>query len=131
MNDDDLGPAQDNIRHNGMHFLPVPPFLQNLTILEVALIRRITVIMNVHLLRYGMLASKGHSISFPQRMQIAKELPLLPSEVGIVVLRRKGSQNSMRQYTVQRSKVENALRGLCFGYPEGGVQFPDAVNTEL
>ncbi|XP_057310732.1 uncharacterized protein LOC130648690 [Hydractinia symbiolongicarpus] len=131
VDDDDLGPLHDNIRHNDMHFLPVPPYLQNLTILEVALIRRITVIMNIHLLRYGMLASKGHCISFPQRMQIAKELPSLPSQVGIVVIKKKGTRNSVQQYTVQRGKVENALRGLCFGYPEGGTEYPDTNSEHL
>ena len=130
VHDDDLGPATHTIRDNGMHFLPVPPYLQNLTLLEISLIRRITVIMNIHLLRYGMLASKGHCISLPQRMRIATELPLLPSEVGIVVLRKKGSKTTIRHYTVERNKVENALRGLCFGYPEGGLEFPQgAVNN--
>ena len=47
--------------------------------------------MNVHVLRYGMLTSKGHCISLPQEMKIAASLPLLPEEVGIVILKRKGS----------------------------------------
>ena len=70
--DDDLGPSCHQIRHNDMHFLPIPPYLQNLTMLKVSLIRRITVIMKIHLLRFGMLSSKGHCISLPQQMQIAK-----------------------------------------------------------
>ena len=115
-----------------MHFLPIPPYLQNLTILEISLIRRVTVVMNIHLLRYGMLSSKGHCISLPQRMRIATELPLLSSDVGIVVLRRKdSSNNSMRQYTVQRDKVQNALLGLTFGFQHGGLQYPQGAAIHL
>ena len=40
------------------------------------------------MLRYGMMASKGHSVSLPNDMKIATHLPLLPEEVGIVVLKR-------------------------------------------
>ena len=57
--DESMGPKGDSIRHNGMHFLPVPPYLKNLTTVEMTLISKIAVIMNVHVLRYGMLASKG------------------------------------------------------------------------
>ena len=118
--DDDLGPV-GTIRHNNMHFEEVPPYLKGLTMLEESLIRRITVIMNIHLLRYGMLSSKGHSISLPQRMRIAKELPRLPTEVGIVVIRKTSNTGTMREYTVKREKVENALRGLCFGKTRGWI----------
>ena len=58
----DLGPTTDTIRHNNMHFLPVPPYLQNLTCLEMSLISRISVIMNIHVLKYGMMSAKGHCI---------------------------------------------------------------------
>ena len=51
-------------------------------------------------------------------------MPLLPTEVGIVVLRRKGSGKTS-QYTVQRHVIENALKGLCFGFPEGGTIVPN------
>ena len=70
-----MGPETDEIRTNNMHFLPTPPYLKNLTTVEMALISKITVVMNVHVLRYGMLASKGHCISLPQEMNIAKKLP--------------------------------------------------------
>ena len=107
-----------------MHFEAIPPYLQNLTTLEAALISRISVAINVHILRYGMLAYKGHCVSLPQEMQIATQLPLLPQEVGIVVLKRKGSNEALRQYTVKRKTVEDALKGLCFGYPHGGTTLP-------
>ena len=121
--DIDIGPPTNKMRHQNMHFSEIPPYLKNLTTVEMALISRITVVMNVHLLRYGMLASKGHCVSLPQDMKIASSLPLLPTEVGIVVLRRKGSGKTT-QYTVQRNVVQQALKGLCFGFPEGGTIVP-------
>ena len=86
----------------------------------MALTSWITVVMNVHLLRYGMLASKGHCVSLPQEITIASSLTLLPTEDGIVVLRRKGSGKT-NQYTFKRHVAKNALKGLCFGFPEGGT----------
>ena len=138
--DVDMGHRGDVIRHNNMHFAEIPPYLKYLSTVEMALISRITVVMNVHLLRYGMMSSKGHCVSLPQEMTIASCLPLLPTEVGIVVLRRKGSGRT-RQYTVQRDVVEKALKGLCYGFPLGGTEIqkegftlyngPDHVNMPL
>ena len=137
--DVDMGHRGDAIRHN-MHFAEIPPYLKDLSTVDMALISRITVVMNVHLLRYGMMSSKGHCVSLPQEMTIASCLPLLPTDVGIVVLRRKGSGRT-RQYTVQRDVVEKALKGLCYGFPLGGTEIqkegftlyngPDHVNMPL
>ena len=91
-----------------MNFGEISPYLKDLS--------RITVVMNVHLLRYGMMSSKGHFVSLPQEMTIASCLPLLPTGVGIVVLRRKGSGRT-RQYTMQRNVVEKTLKGLRYGFP--------------
>eukprot|EP00111_Clytia_hemisphaerica_P009342 TCONS_00027422-protein len=120
--DKDLGPSSDRIRHNGMHFLPTPPFLQHLTMVERLMIAKITVCTNIHLLRYGMLSSKGHSVSIPNKMSIAKHLPLLPEEIGVIILKRKNQNITSKQYGVRRHKVEQALNGLCFGYPNGGYE---------
>ena len=46
-------------------------------------------------------------------MTIASGLPLLPTEVGVVVFRRKGS-GKPSQYTVQRHVVETSLKDMCF-----------------
>ena len=104
-----------------MHFEDIPPYLNNLSAVEKALISKITVCTNVHMLRHGMLSAKGHSISIPQRMAIATKLPLLPEDVGLIILRRQGSNNTTKHYTVQRKKVEEAIKGLCYGFPNGGV----------
>ena len=105
-----------------MHFETVPPYLLNLSTVELALISRITVCLNVHILRYGMLTAKGHSISIPQRMTIAKKLPLLPENIGIGILRCKGKNDVMKHYAVKRKNVERALNGLCYGFPNGGFE---------
>ena len=41
----------DRIKSNNQHFLPVPPYLQNLSAVEIALISKISVVMNIHTLR--------------------------------------------------------------------------------
>ena len=126
----DLGPEKSLIRHNNMHFYPIPDVLKQLTTIELALISKITVCMRVHMLRYGMLSSKGHSVSVPQRMSIARQLPKLPQQVGIVVLKRKGQNQKSKHYTVKRKSVEDALNCLCYGIPNGGLD-KAAPNTYL
>ncbi|XP_066910877.1 uncharacterized protein [Clytia hemisphaerica] len=126
----DLGPPSHPIRHNGMHFLPIPPFLQNLTMVERLLIAKITVCTNVHLLRHGMLSSKGHTVSIPNKMEIARHLPQLPDKIGVIVLKRKNQNTRSRQYAVKRDKVEQALKGLCFGYPNGGYDEEEPGTTQ-
>ena len=59
-----------------------------------------------------MLSSKGHAVAIPQDMNISRSLPKLPEEVGIVVLRRKGSNQTTKHYFVKRSAVDNALKGI-------------------
>ena len=129
----DLPPITLNnkIRHNNMHFSEQPPFLKNLTLVELALVSKISVIMNIHILKkFGMFSYTGHTVSLPQKMKIATELPLLPEEVNILLITRKNSKNSNKHYTVQRDSVQKALEGLCFGFPHGGVDFPNDTCTK-
>ena len=78
-----------------------------------------------------MMSAKGHCISLPHKMRVATHLPLLPSEVAIVVLRKKGTNQCVKQYTAKRNTVEQALRGLCFGFPEGGCAHADKICDKL
>ena len=137
---EDLGHVDDETRHNSMHFLPTPPHLLDLTVVERALIARVSCVMRVHLLRcdnsskvaelsehatpysiaiyqcrHGMLSGKGHCVSVPNEMSIATQLPLLASHVRIVVLRRRDAKQQLRNYTVERWRVQHALEGLCYG----------------
>lgn len=52
------------------------------------MIRKIQVAMYVHSLKYGMLASKGHAVAIPHNMKIATSLPLLPSEISILLKKK-------------------------------------------
>ena len=78
-----------------------------------------------------MYAGKGHSITLPRPMSIAKELPLLPSDVGIVILKRIGASGKSRHYSVKRQVVQDALEVLCYGYPLGGVDSPNELCNEV
>ena len=84
------------------------------------MIARIVTVQRVHLLRGGMYSSKGHCTSLPNDLQIASQLPRLPSEVGIIILRRRHSSEKIRGYAVERAKVQAALEGLCYGFPKRG-----------
>ena len=86
--------------------------------------------MNVHVLKTGMFSSRGHCVSLPQAMTEAKQLPLLPAEVNIAVLKRVGTDGKIKQYFVKRAVVQQALEGLCYGFPQGGCDEPNGLNTE-
>jgi hypothetical protein len=73
--------------------------------------------MHVHTLKYGMLASKGHAVSIPQNMKVYSQLPLLPEEVGVLLIRN--NNNSSKRYLAKRKRVQDALEGLVYGYPYG------------
>ena len=105
-----------------MHFEKIPPFLLKLTFIEQLLIRKITVALYIHTLKYGILASKGHAVSVPQNLNIYTKLPLLPDEVGLLVLRTKGRKS--KRYIASCIKVQAALEGLIFGFPKFGLIHP-------
>jgi len=63
-------------------------------------------------------------------MTIAKKLPQLPENVSIIVLQRKGKNDKLKQYTVSRLAVEEALKCLCFGVPCGGLEI-EASDMKL
>ena len=80
-----------------------------------------------------MLSSKGHAVAIPQDMNISRSLPKLPEEVGIVVLRRKGSNQTTKHYFVKRSAVDNALKGIGidFQMPTISVIFTNQAKAQI
>ena len=114
--------------HNNLHFGEVPPYLKHLTMMEMALIAKISVFINVTMIKYGVKQSKGHSISLPHEMDIATNLPRLPNEVKLVIIKRSTSELQSKHYLVSRNAVELALKGLCYGYPFFGKSTPDKIN---
>ena len=55
---------------NKMHFRPIPWFLVGLRIVERQMIAMVNCYIDVHHLKYGMTATKGHAVSFPSGMDI-------------------------------------------------------------
>ena len=102
-NSEDCYKESDSYFHNNQHFLPIPPFLKDLTFVESLLIRKISVAVYVHSLKYGMLASKGHAVAIPHDLRIFTKLPQLPSEVGILLLR--SGKNQSKAYIASRKRV--------------------------
>ena len=130
----DLGPADDPIRHNSMHFLPVPPFLRDLTDVEKTMIARIIPVMRIQRLGKGNLSSSGFCSSIPNDMFAkATALPRLGSELSHLILVKKQQEqrgrvrvSTHRAFHVRRSVLQAALEGLCYGEPPGGVASPPA-----
>ena len=92
---------------------PVPEELQNLSITEQQLICRISPAINVHLLKHGGIAAKGHCVTFPQEInEPAKNFPRLPPEVNLVRVRKQGSNDTTKDFTVRRYTIQSALLWL-------------------
>ncbi|XP_061185109.1 uncharacterized protein LOC133193155 [Saccostrea echinata] len=88
----------------------VPAELQELTIVEQQLISRISPAINIHMLKHGGIAANGHCVTFQQQInEPAQILPKLPSEINIPKVRRKGKDESYKDYHVRRFIVQNAL----------------------
>ena len=110
---------EDGIRHNNMHHVPAPIHFEGASELEIALVCRIATIVNLHVLRGGMLSATGHVVTVVNKMMLAKEMPLTCAETGYVLLHDAKSPKS-KAYLVKRDNVERMLKGLCYGKPEGG-----------
>ena len=56
---------------------------------------------------------KGHVINMPQDLSVfATSLPRLPSELDVMIVRKKGSNNTHRDFRVRRMVVQRALQWL-------------------
>ena len=119
-----LGGSNGLRLHNDMHFKPVPHYLRGLSTVEVALVARINSVQRIHLLKQGMLSSKGHCVAYQVEPKIAATLPLLGSQVGIVLLKRRNARGTPRAYHVRRQCVQEALLGLVHG-PNADAVVPD------
>ena len=61
----------------------------------------------------GQYGYKGHVVNMPQNVQsFIKRLPRDISEVPIILVRRKGTENSYKDFKVRNSKVLQALTWL-------------------
>ena len=63
-------------------------------------------------------------------MKIVKTLPLLASQVSLLLIRKPG-QKCDKIYSVERKRVENALFTLCYGIPNFGLSTPVGKANKL
>ena len=72
-------------------------------------------------MKTGLYANKGHCVSLPQPLNEAKQLPRLPAEVNIIILKRVGADDRIKHYFAKR---------VCYGFPHGGCDEPNEMSTE-
>ena len=76
------------------------------------LISRILPIMSIYHLPHGQYGYSGHVINLPQDVRsLLNSLPRCPADFDVVV-RKKGSNESDKNFHVRRSIVLNALNWL-------------------
>ena len=74
-----------------------PDCLQNLTQVEEMLIAQACPLMCVYTKHGGQYGYKGHVVNMPQNIQsFIKRLPRDISEVPFIVVRRKGTENTLK-----------------------------------
>ena len=62
------------------------------------------------MLKHGGVASSGHCVTFPQEInQPAQIFPRLPPEIEILKVRKKGRNDTSKDFRVRRHTVQNAL----------------------
>ena len=90
-----------------------PPCLQNLTQIEEMLIARVSPIMYIYKKQGGQRGYKGHILNLSQDIQsILDKLPPRVSDLPVIILRRKGDNDTYSGFTVRRQHVLNALLWL-------------------
>ena len=82
-----------------MNLKKIPSELTELTTIEQQLISKISPCMHIFMLKHGGISSSGHCVSFPQEVnEPAQVLPRLPKEVKIIKVKRKGAQNTSKEF---------------------------------
>jgi hypothetical protein len=95
---------------NNMNPEKLPKELQGMSIVEQQLISKPSPCINVHMLKHGGVASSGHCVTFPQEInQPAQIFPRLPPEIEILKVRKKGRNDTSKDFRVRRHTVQNAL----------------------
>lgn len=81
---------------------PQPCELKDLTTIEQQLLCRISHYINIHLLRHGGIASRGHCVTFPQEInEPAQIVPRLPDEINIIKVRKQGKQETTKEFRIK------------------------------
>ena len=86
--------------------------MQGLSEVEQMLISPVIPLMSIYRLPHGQYGYSGHVINLPQDVpSFVMQLPRLPSNLDIVIVRKEGS-HSHHDFCVRRSKVLTALQWL-------------------
>ena len=98
---------------------PVPRELKGLTQIEEMLIARALPIIRVYVKPGGQRGYSGHCINLPQKItELAQSLPHYPRELPLIVVTMKGKDNTLKDVTVRKTRVEAALKWLCSNNPQ-------------
>ena len=77
------------------------------------LISAVMPIMSVYRLPQGQYGYSGHVVNLPQDVaSFAQSLPLLPSNLDVIIVRKEGANQSHRDFRVRRGVVHRALQWL-------------------
>ena len=77
------------------------------------LISAVTPFMSVYRLPQGQYGYRDHVINMPQDLTaFATSLPRLPSELDVMIVRKKGSNNTHRDFRLRRMVVQHAFQWL-------------------
>lgn len=111
---------------------PVPPQLQGLTKTEEILIARALPIMRVYIKPGEQRGYSGHCINLPQDIkELASALPRYPKDIAVIVVKVKGRNNTFKDVTVRKEKVQKAFLWLIENnphYAEININF-EALNS--
>ncbi|CAB3990258.1 Hypothetical predicted protein, partial [Paramuricea clavata] len=101
-------------------------------IIEEMLIARALPIMRVYINPGGQRGFSGHCINLPQNVkELAMSLPRYPKDLAVIIVKAKGRENTFRDVTVRKQKVDNALVWLINNNPHYSELLinQDALNS--
>ena len=91
----------------------LPDVLCGLTKVEEMLIARAVPIMHIYIKPGGQRGYSGHTVNLPQDIgQLALLLPRYPKDLSIIIIKAKGKGGSIRNLSVRRQVVSDALYWL-------------------
>ncbi len=103
---------------NSMIPSSVPQELKDLTQVEEMLIARALPIMRVYIKPGGQRGYSGHCINLPQNVkELAISLPRYPKELSVIIVKAKGKNDTFKDVTVRKQKVQEALLWLIQNNP--------------
>ena len=94
--------------------IDIKAYLEELTMVEEMLISPILAIMSIYRLPGGALINRGFCANFQQDIQpLVTKLPRLPKDIPILILKKIDQENNIKQFLVNRKRIEKVLIYLC------------------